>query len=190
MKYSPQKSIFRIEYDPKLSFYDKLYKNKELFKEFPHWQTDRLRVTLRDYDKKHSITIAHNNTLFESDMYHKPTEEEVISLLISEITNFIDDGTFSQFSFQRFYLIKQKMSFPELVEIINLKCFVQDFKQIFQDRINDTSITTISSINGNNFRLMLGPMKKEEIPKFIRYNINNHTDPEPQKRIQQLKRQL
>lgn len=175
-----------MEYEPRLRFYDKLYKNEKLNEKFPHWQTNGLILTLRDFDKKHSITVAHNNALFESDMYHKQTEEEIISLLISEITSFIDDGTFSQFSFQRFYLIKQEMSFPELVEIINLKYFTQDFKQIFQDKINDSTIVTTSSINGNSFKLMSGPMKKEEIPKFIRYNIDNHTDPEPQKRIQQL----
>ena len=30
MKYSPQKSIFQISYDPELSFYDRLYKNENL----------------------------------------------------------------------------------------------------------------------------------------------------------------
>ena len=186
MKHSPQKSIFQMRYDPKLCFYDRLYKNKKLTDKFPHWQTDRLKVTLRDYDKKHSITIAHNNTSFESDMYHKQIEEEMISLLISEIINFVNDGTFSRFGFRRFYLIKQKISFSELVEIINLKYFTQDFKKIFEDHINDSTITIISSINGNDFRLMLGPMKKEEIPGFIKYNIDNHIDPEPNKRIQEL----
>ena len=186
MKYSPQKSIFQIRYDPKLCFYDKLYKNDKLADKFPHWQTDRLRVTLRDFDKKYSITIAHDNTFFESDMYHKQSEEEMISLLISEISNFVDDGTFSRFGFRRYYLIDKEMSFPELVEIINLKYFTNYFKKIFEDQINDSTITIISSINGNDFRLMLGPMKKKGIPNFIKYNIENHIDPEPNKRVQEL----
>jgi len=184
MKHRPQKSIFQIRYDPKLCFFDRLYKNEKLFDKFPHWQTDRLKVTLRDYDKKHSIKIAHDNTTFESDSYHKETEEQMISFLVSEINNFVNDGTFSRFGFRRYYLIKQDMSLQELVEILNLKYFTQDFKKLFNDQINDSTIVITSSVNGNDFRLYLGPMKKEEIPNFLKYNIDNHIDPEPQKRVQ------
>ena len=102
MKHLPQKSIFQIRYDPKLCFYDRFYKNEKLTNIFPHWITDRLKVTLMDFDKKHSLTIAHNNTFFESDMYHKQNEEKSLSLIISEITNFVDDGTFSRFGLRRY----------------------------------------------------------------------------------------
>lgn len=186
MKHSPQKSIFQINYEPKLWFYDRLYKNEKLTSKFPHWQTDRLNVTLKDFDKKHSILISHNTTAFESDMYNKTTEEEIISLLISEINSFVNDGTFSRFGFRRFYLIKQEVLFSELVEIINLKYFTENLKKIFKNKVKDSTITIISSINGNDFRLTMGPMKKEEIPNFIKYNVNNHIDPEPQERVQKL----
>ena len=184
MKSSPLKSIFQINYNPKLSFYDQLYKNEILISKFPHWQTDRLTVTLKDFDKKHSMLIAYNRTAFESDLYDKKTEDEIISLLISELTNFVDDGTFTRFGLRRFYLIKQELSFSELVEIINLKYFSTGFKNIFKNKIKDSSITIISQINGNEFNLHLGPMQKEEIPIHMKLNIDNHVDPEPQKRIQ------
>jgi len=183
MKSLPQKSIFQINYNPKLSFYDQLYKNKNFTSKFPHWKTDRLTVTLRDHDKKHSMLIAYNKIVFESDMYDKKTEEEIISLLISEITNFADDGTFTRFGLRRIFLIKQEMSFSELVEIINLKYFSNGFKSIFKNKIKDSSIIITSPINGNEFNLTLGPMKKEEIPVYMKFNIDNHVDPEPQKRI-------
>jgi len=186
MSYSPQKSVFEVRYKPKLYFFDNLYKNKKLYDKFPHWLTDKLSVTLRDYDKKHSIKIAHDSITFESDNYNKKNEEEIISMLMSEILNLVDDGIFLRFGFRRFYLIKQEMRFSDLVEIINLKYFTPEFKELFNNQISDSTITIISSVNGNKFRLMLGPMKKKEIPKFIILNIDNHFNPEPNKRVNEL----
>lgn len=187
MKYSPRKSIFQIRYDPKLSFYNRLYKNENLSAEFPHWQTDKLSITLRDWnEKKHSIRIAHESTSFESDYYNKQYEEEAISFITNEILNYVDDGTFQRFGFRRYYLIKQDMLFSELAQIMNLKCITQEFKTIFKNQADDLSITILSSINSNDFRLTLGPMKKEEMPKWIKYNIDNHISPEPNQRVKEL----
>jgi hypothetical protein len=186
VKYLPRKTIFQIQYDPKLIFYDRLYKNEEITKKFPHWQTDKLIVILKDFEKKHSLTITHNNATYESDLFDKNNEEEIILLLISKITNIVDDGTFSRIGLRRFYLIKQEMSFSELVEIINLKLFTTSFQKILFNPIKDSSIIITSNINDYNYRLILGPMHKGEISKFIRYNIDNHIDPDLGKRVKEL----
>lgn len=103
MKYDPVKTIFQVRYDPKLSFYDRLFKDEEIASLFPDWQTDRLKVTFRDYEKKHSLSVAFNNTVYESDLFYKKNEKEVFKLLSTKMTNFVDDGKFSRFGLRRFF---------------------------------------------------------------------------------------
>lgn len=184
--WNPVKTIFQIQYEPKLCFYDRLYKHDEISCKFPHWLTDRLKVILKDYEKKHSLLIGHNSSIFESDLFDAKIEEDIISLLLSQITKFVDDNTFSRAGLRRFYLIKQEMSFDELVEILNLKIFSIEFKDIFSNPINDSSIVIVSNIGDYQFRLTLGPMRRNEIPRYIKYNIDNHLDTEPNTRVKEL----
>jgi hypothetical protein len=183
MKYIPQKTIFRINYTPNLSFYDRLYKNVEIAKNFPHWETDKLQVVFKDFEKKHSVTIAFNNSVFESDLFSSKTEEEAISHLISHITNYVDDNTFNKLELRRYYLVKQEMSYKELVKILNLKLFSDSFKSIFHNQITDSTVIIISNIDECTLRLTLGPMQRNEISRFIRPN-EQHIDPLPSKRIE------
>ena len=81
LKTEIEKVIFHIAYKPALSFYEKLYKLDDIFVNFPHWQTDRLKITLRDYKKKHSLTIKHDAIIYETDKYLKKSETEIINLL-------------------------------------------------------------------------------------------------------------
>lgn len=68
-QHSTRKAIFRMDYKPSLDFFDKLYKSKKLFENFPYWETDRLHVILRDYKKHHSLKIKFDHVLYESDEY-------------------------------------------------------------------------------------------------------------------------
>ena len=74
-----KKSIFQIRYKPVLAFYDKLYSKDKIFNKFPHWQTDRLKISLRDYDKKHSLVLKHDSLTYETDNYVKKNEEEKVT---------------------------------------------------------------------------------------------------------------
>lgn len=182
---TPVKTIFQIKYESKINFFDRLYKNEELIEKFPHWETDRLRVTLHDFEKKHSLTIAYNNATYDSDLYDKNNEDEIISFLISKITNIVDDGSFSRIGLRRFYLIKQEMSFDELVEIIYLKLFTDDFQKLFINPIENSSITINANYNEYKYRLILQPIQKDEVPKLIQYS-DYHLERDLPKRMEEL----
>lgn len=188
MKFIPKKTIFKIDYQPKLSFYEKLFQDLSISKKFPHWQTDRLKITFKDFDFHHSLTISYNNIVFESDKYEKAKEREIIDLLVSEILKIVDDDTFTRFGMRRFFLIKQEMSFKELVEIIKLKCFSSSFVTNLNENILDATITVDSEINGNKVKITLGPMIKSEIPRFIQYNVDNHISPDTMTRVNEIER--
>jgi len=186
MKYCPQKTILQINYKPKLCYFERLYKNISFSDKFPHWETDRIRVTFKDYDNKCSLTMAHDKITFESDQYNREVEKDLISLLISEILNIVDDETFTRFGLRYQFLIKQELTFPELVEIINLKYFSENFKKLFDSEISDSAITIDHYRDNKKFKIIIGAMKKEEISRYIIYIINNHITPELYKRVEEL----
>ncbi len=183
MRYQPKKIIFQVNYKPKLSFFDKLYKNENIEKKFAHWKTDKLTVTFRDYDHQDSLLISYDRTAYECDSYKKERVEEIVPALLSEVTNFVEDGIFSRIGLRHYYLIEQHMSFSKLAEIINTKLFTERFNDIFDNEINDSAIVIDSKYNNYEVNLNLGPISKKEIPAHLRFNIDNHIDAEPQKRV-------
>lgn len=186
MKYKPKKTFFQVNYFPDLSFYDKIFKKSDLSSHFPDWQTDRLKITLRDYDKKHSVLLAHNRTVYESDRYDEENEESVIDLIRSDIRNFTNESFLQRVECRRLFLLRQKMSFSDLSDIVTLKFYSESFKSLFPSGINDSSVNLTTTIGFNELRVIIGPMRTEEIPKFIRYNVDNHIRPEAKVRAKEL----
>ena len=172
-----EKAVFHIAYKPALSFYEKLYKLDDIFVEFPHWQTDRLKVTLRDYEKKHSLTIKHDATIYETDKYSKKAEAEIAKLLNKNKSNILDKEI-QRLGHRFFSLAKNDLSFTELNELLSLKFFNSDFTSIFEEKDPyDHSITLNFKKNSLNCRLLIGPIRNEEISNFINFNVDNHIDP-------------
>jgi hypothetical protein len=171
-----EKNIFQVRYKPTLSFYDKLYKGQEIFSIFPHWQTDRLKITLRDFDKKHSITIKHDKLTFETDKHNKKSSDEISRLISNNIDTLTTKEDITRLGSRSFCLVPLDMEFPELVEILNMKLFSSDFINLMKEKPNDNSITFTSKYNEYHYRIQMGPIKNVEIPNFIRFNIENHVD--------------
>jgi hypothetical protein len=186
LKQSIEKSIFQIKCKPLLSFYNKLYSQENIFKYFPHWQTDRLRVILRDYDKKHNLVIKHDSITFESDNYSKKTEKEVLELVESNLNNLIENENITSFGHRLFSLIPLEMEFDELVSIIKLKFFEKGFISSLKSEPDDASITVASTVNDLRYRIEVGPIKKAEIPQFIKFNVENHIDPGSQTKYSEI----
>jgi hypothetical protein len=171
-----EKCLFQIKFKPTLAFYENLYKNQTIFDFFPHWQTDRLKVTLRDYEKKHSLTIKHDSVTYETDNFLKKNEEEVINLVSNNFNHITNKKLIDRFGHRFFCLFPISISFDELVKIINLKAFSKDFFKAINREPDDSTITITSKFKDLDFRLTVGPMKNTEVPNFIGYNIENHVD--------------
>ncbi|XCN71098.1 MAG: hypothetical protein Q3M24_12300 [Candidatus Electrothrix aestuarii] len=186
MRYKPKKTFFQINYFPDLSFYDNIFKKNDIASYFPDWETDRLKITFRDFDKKHSVLLAHNRTVYESDRYNEKEEEKIIKLISSGIKAFAKEHFLQSVGCKRLFLIKQNMSFSDLSDIITLKFYSESLKSLFLSGINDSSVNLKTTIGPNELRVTIGPMKTDEIPNFIKYNINNHIRPETNIRAKEL----
>jgi hypothetical protein len=181
-----EKSIFQIRYKPVLSFYDKLYSKDKIFNQFPHWQTDRLKISLRDYDKKHSLVLKHDSLTYETDNYVKKNEEEIINLIHDSINEISSEDKITRLGHRFLCLAPLKISFNELVTILNLKLFKKDFFKILNQDPDDSTVTITSNYKDLKYRMVIGPMKNVEVPGFIIYNIENHVDPNSNKKYSEL----
>ena len=177
LKPNIEKCIFQIRYKPLLPFYDKLFSQENIFSYFPHWQTDRLKIILRDFDKQHNLVIKHDSITYETDKYSRKIEEEVLKLVESNINNLIAKDNIIRYGHKFFTLIPLDMDFDELVPIINLKFYESGFLSSLKSKPDDSSVMITSKINELIYHMHLGPIKNVEIPKFIKFNIENHIDP-------------
>lgn len=182
MKYKPTKTVMQITYKPKLDYFDKIY-NKPISEYFPDWITDRLKITFRDFNKHHSLTISHNNILFESDKYDKKSEEDVFKLIVDNLVDISEEENFTRFGLRRFFLIKQDISYEELIEIFNLKVYSNDLIDQFKNSISNSNIVIDTYIDDYKIHITMGPMKKDEISRFIKFNIEQHSDPKSMERV-------
>lgn len=73
---SSVKTIFRVDYKPTLDFYDRLNSSSQQFTAtYKNWQTDRLKVVLKDFSARCSLTIAHANFSFTQDVPNSSERE-------------------------------------------------------------------------------------------------------------------
>ncbi|NQU64854.1 MAG: hypothetical protein HQ517_11335 [SAR324 cluster bacterium] len=173
------KSIFQARFDPKLSFFEKMVSTAKEFSEFPHWQADGLSVVLRDYEKKRSLAIRHNQFNFDQDFGNQDDQSRFIFKVLEILPNSLDVSEFTRLGYRRQYLINVQMRFGELVSIMNLKFLSQNkkLKKLIPKQLEDTSYTIVSSEEGMKFNILIGPVKKQEIPNRISFNKEHHLDP-------------
>lgn len=173
-----KKTIFQIQYKPELQFYNVLFSQKELFDEFHHWQTDKLKIVLKDYDLMHSINIEHNKTTYELDNYQKDIELKFINLIKDNIQSYVNDSKFTRLGIRRIYLLPVKFEHETLSELISIKCFSDNFLTEIDSFPTDNAITVHFKEHDSVGILTFGPIKKDEIPQLLKLNINNHIDPD------------
>jgi hypothetical protein len=70
------KTIFQARYKAELKFYELLMPAAQRLHEYSHCETDRLRVTLRDFDTHCSVAIAHDSFSYEQDSQDTAMEEK------------------------------------------------------------------------------------------------------------------
>ena len=184
MAFSPTKTIFNISYKPQLLFYEKLYQDLDIFKIFTNWETDRLKINLRDYENNQSITLSHKVAIHESDSFDNKIETKYILSLLDTIPLITNEKELDRFGNRHYYLLDLKLNFNDMVDIINTKYFTNEFKSIFNNTITDSSIVIDTIYNNNKVKINMGPIRKNEIERFFRFNIENHSDPSLHKRVE------
>lgn len=173
------KTIFQARYKPNLKFYELLYKAAQKFEDYPHWQTDKLAVTLRNFDKYCSLGIHHNSFSYDQDSDSISDEKHNLDKAVLELPINLDIKDFIRIGYRQKYLIEVDMSFQELVDILHLKYFSQNVEllKIIPAKSIDLQYVLDSTEDDLNFHIRIGPVRKDEIERHVEFNKQNHLDP-------------
>ena len=172
------KVIMQVRYKPELTFYNLLYGAATKIENFPHWVTDRLNVTLRDYDEYCSVTISHNNFTYEQDSGDGNLEVRNINHIIGILPSELDIVESTRIGYRRRYLIPVSMSFAELNSLMNLKVYSDPLRNLAGFPQVKDMMYRVDLIDGEfDAHLTVGPVGQTEIPQRIGFNEDHHIDP-------------
>lgn len=174
------KTIFQARYKPSLNFYDLLMLAAQRMTEYPYWQTNRLSVVLRDFDKHCSLVIGHNAFGYEQDSTDEAMEEQYIQHALDELPKVLEIENFIRLGFRHNYLVRVDMPFESLVTILSVKLLSQDeqLRRIMPEKVEDMMYRVDSSEEPYRFHFTIGPVRKPEIPRHLVYNQAHHLPPE------------
>ena len=173
---SSVKTIFRVDYKPTLDFYDKLHSGAQLLADtYKDWQTDRLKVVLKDFPSRCSLTIAHASFSFTQDSLNSSEREKSrIEEAIKVLPKALGKEVNARVGLRRKYLIAVEMDYKDLHQLVSSKLlnaspeltqsiypWAQDFHLVF-------------SAPDAGFRgLTLGPISQEQLRQFLEPDESN-----------------
>lgn len=173
-----EKVLFQVRYKPRLSFYDQLVPAALSMDDYPDWVTDRLRVILQNYDHHCNLEIGFNGFTYEQDKSDADCEEARIWDAINKLPKSLRLETFARLGYRRYYLIPVRMKFESLVNILYTKLFASEVSDFFPNDIDDVMYRVDSSESGVKYHIMVGPLKKEEVPQYLTLNENSNFRPQ------------
>lgn len=176
-KFDIQKAVFQVRYKPNLGYYNHMYNHSDLFSDYNNWETDRLRLTFRNFDSKESIVIRHDSIGYETDEFKQSKVEEGADLINEYIKETESDDSITRLGYRTWALCPVEMDFNDLKEILNLKLFNLDFLKLSNNDPTDLTVTIVGEEGDLKYRMMIGPMRNVEVPNYISYNTDNHIDP-------------
>lgn len=175
MKPQLYKTIFQIRYKPDLSFYSMMYDTAKAIDGFPDWETNKLTVTLKNFEKRCNITITHSFCAYEQDLHDDNVEEKNVSTMITALADKLKISKALRVGYRRRYLIPVEMHYDRLVSLLELKLLNPN---ILEDKeigaIGDLAYVIDLKDAKFKMHLMIGPTNKEEAPRFVQFNRSRH----------------
>ncbi|MBI4324087.1 MAG: hypothetical protein HY674_02365 [Chloroflexi bacterium] len=174
------KTIFQVRYKPGLRFYDIFRAAAQKLAGYPHWTTDSLSVTLRDFDNVCSINIQHNLFTFQQDSRNPENEVAKVNAALEVLPPSLEISSFKRLGYRRQYLIAVDMAFDSLVSVLKIKLLSQDDRLLsfLPPRLEDLLYRVDCADGLHRFHLHVGPMQKHEVPRYVAFDAENHLAPE------------
>ncbi len=174
-----QKSLFEVRYAPKLDFFHLMHSAAQKLTGYPHWEVSQLAVTLRNFEQLCSLSIQHNRFVYDQDADQNRNEQTYIQDALEHLPTALEIAAYARLGLRRRYLLPTTMSFAELVAVMDLKLFSQNerLKAIMPSRTEDVNYRVDGADNDLKFHVQAGPVRKEEVPRYLDFNRNDHLDP-------------
>lgn len=165
------KLLCEYRFKPNLLFYDvKGQIGDALGPDYPHWETDGLRIKLYVVKQRRVLAIEHNRLVLEWD---RPDSIENFQTFFvrayREYTDRVKTEDYRRLGFRAQCMIPVEMKFEELVEISNGKFLSQNpgLRDLLGEKIDDYMYNVLTEKNGRKLHVVCGPVKKAEIPQWF-----------------------
>lgn len=173
------KTIFQARYAAKLGFYDRLMLAAEKLEEYPHWQTNRLEVLLKDPDHRCSLVIGSQAFAYDQDSSDPALEKARIETAVEQLPAALGIDSFVRLGLRRHYLAPVDMDFASLVAVVNVKLLSQDeaLRKVMPSRVEDLMYRVDAADDDYSYHITVGPVRRAEIPRLIGFDLENHLHP-------------
>lgn len=171
------KTIFRADYLPTLGFYDNLYALARKFEGYPDWMTDRLSVTLQNFENHCSLNLTHASYVYTQDIKGKSDEDDRrIRQVITVAADSLDQKEYRRIGFRRMYLYEVEMKFENLVSLVASKFLIEneEIKAGICPLAQDMSYVVNFSENSAEIKLRAGPISRDELELHLQPDRNNN----------------
>lgn len=173
------KTIFQARYKAELKFYELLILAAKQMTEFPDWETNRLSVTLKNFDRRCNLAISHNSFSYDQDSNDIEIETNYINKALEILPSALEIESFIRLGFRRRYLIPVEIPFNSLIQMLNIKFLSQEKKlrEIMPANVKDLMYRIDSEEEGFKYHFLIGPVSKQEIPKYVEFNRQHNLNP-------------
>jgi len=174
------KTIFEARFKPYLNFFSVFRTAAAKLTHYPHWTTSFDSITVRNFDTRCSLIIHTSAFGFSQDSGDITNEQarltEAVDMLIPELGL----TTFLRLGYRRQYLVPLQITFESLVSILKLKLLssAEQLQQILPGEVDDLLYRVDCSQSEDKFHIHLGPLRRQEVPKYINFDADNHLAPE------------
>jgi hypothetical protein len=172
------KAIFKVDYKPKLDFYEKLTSIASGLEEYPDWRTDRLSVTLQNLDSQCSLNLAYNSFWYVREKKEDSTEGDAkrIRAALEKVVPTLENEKFLRLGLRRIYLYAVEMKFEELVSVIDAKLFSQN--EVIKGGIcplpTDVAYVVDFIDDKLKVKLKVGPVRRGELELQLQPDRNSN----------------
>ena len=174
------KTIFQARYAPKLRFFELLLPAAQRFPEYPHWRTNQVDITLRDLEKRCSLSLQSKFFAYEQDSSDADLARGNISKAIEVLPSALEIESFSRLGLRCRYLCAVELDFPSLVTVLSVKLLAQDehLREILPERTEDMLYRIDAAQQEHRYHITVAPVRRAEIPRALSFNEEQHVAPE------------
>jgi hypothetical protein len=170
------KTVFKADFKPQLSFYEKMFPAASLLTGYKDWLTSGVAITLQDLERWSSCSLSHETFAYIRDAKEETEgqDDRRIREVIQKLPPKLDVKEFKRMGLRSWYLHSVKMTFENLVSLVADKFFLQnkEIREGICPRPSDVAYTVNFMDDGLLVTLRVGPLKREEIEQQFQPNRN------------------
>lgn len=177
------KTFARIGYKPVLKFYDQMYRAGHAVQGYPHWETDRLSITMRDPEHRCSLLMNNRSLQYEQDSSNLAQEQEQISSTFTTLLEHLEPETYLELFHHHTYLVSVPGSFEPLAQLMRIKMIEnEELEACFPGNYVDFSYDYLSQDNLLLYDIQIGPTWGQQADQLIPFNKSSHLNPQAPER--------